>query len=57
MGDLDLPGTQHLLDIGNHFLERHRLMEVVTRPKVSSDLFRRHRGQDGAIRDVRLLVA
>ena len=54
MRNLDLPGTQHLFNIVNHFLERQRLLEVVTRPKVGSHLFRRHRGQDGAIRNVRL---
>ena len=52
MRDLDLPGPQHLFYIDNHFLERQRLMEVVTRRKVSSYLFRRHRGQDGAVRKV-----
>ena len=52
--DLHLPGTQHLFNIGNHFLERQRLMEVVTRREVSSNLFRRHRGQDGAVRNISL---
>ena len=51
------PGTQHLFYIGDHFLERQRLIEVVTRRKISSDLFRRHRGQDGAVRNIGLAVA
>ncbi len=54
MRNLDLPPTKHLFHIVNDFLQRHLLMEVVTRLKVSPHLFCRYRGQDGAVRNIGL---
>ena len=30
MSDLDLPLSQHLLNVSDHFIERNRLLEIVT---------------------------
>jgi hypothetical protein len=51
---LHLPGTQHLLYIGNYCFERQSVIEVVTGREVFSNLFRGYRGQDGAVRNVGL---
>ena len=52
MGDLHLPRSQHLLDIGDDIVQGQRPREVIARGEIAANLLRRHRRHNGAARDV-----
>ena len=47
-----LPRSQHSLDVGADGVEFERRAEIVTRRQVVANLLRRHRWDDGPLRDV-----
>jgi len=54
VGHLHLPLLQHGFDISNHLPEVHALSEVIARLEMSTNLFHRHVGDDGAVGDTGL---
>ena len=54
VGDVHLPRPQHRLDVGDDLIEVDRVREIVARREVAANLVRRHRRDDGPIRDVGL---